>query len=157
MEYDTQTRMNRVFIAVALVLSVTLVSGLLGIAGLVLYKFLAVPVEVAMPPEVGTPTSVPVTPATFTPITLPGATATAVSVLPTPTLVIAAASPTPAGEGAGSAPAQGGPGMTSPGPESSAMPESGLGPLQTLAAGLTLICLLGGARMIRRIRGDKQV
>jgi hypothetical protein len=155
MEYDAQTRMNRLFIGIALLLSVTLVLGLLGIAGLVLYKFLAAPLEVAMPP-VGTPASVPVTPATPTSIALPSATSTPVSVLPTPTLVIAPATATPLGQDPGSAPAQGGPGMTSPSPESAAMPQSGLGLLETIATGLTLICILWGARTFRRIWVDKR-
>lgn len=154
MEFSALMRSNRLFIAVSLLLSLTLVVGLLGIAGLVLYRFLVGPTEVAMPPPVVTPTGVPMRPATATSTALPSATPT--SVLPTPTLVIPAVAGTPPAEGLESGPAQDGPGMLSPSQQASEMPQTGLGPLETLAAGLILISFLGGARIVRGMWVDRR-
>ena len=151
MENGTQARTNRLFMAVALLLSATLLLGLLGIGGLVFFRFFAGPVEIAMPLPIDVPTSVPVRPATPTATALPAAAPISE---PTATLVIPPGTATPAAEGPGSGPGQDGPGMSSPPSESSEMPQSGLGPLETLWVGLALIGLLGGARLARRVWTD---
>jgi hypothetical protein len=137
--------------AAALLLTGTLLLGLLGIGGLVLVRFLAGPVEVAMPLPIDTPTSAPITLATPTSTALPTAPPAS---MPTATLVVAPATGTPLVAGPESGPPQDGPGMSSPVSESSEMPQSGLGPLETLGIGLVLISCLGGARMVRRMRTD---
>ena len=149
METGTETRDNRLFIVIALVLTASLLLGLVSIGGLVAYRLFFTPTEVAMPPEGAVPTEEPVVPATPTPVPLPTATATAA---PTPTLVIApgtggSATPTPAsGDG------QGSPGMSTPNSESSEMPETGFGLVETLGIGVALASLAGGARVARRLR-----
>jgi hypothetical protein len=137
----------------ALLLTGTLLLGLLGIGGLVLVRFLAGPMEVAMPPPIDTPTSVPGMLATPTSAALPTSTPVA---MPTATLVVSPTTATPVVGGLESGPAEDGPGMSSPVSESSEMPESGLGPLETVGIGLVLISCLGGARMVRRMRTDGQ-
>jgi len=123
--------------------------GLVGIGGLVAYRLFFTPTKVAMPPQGMVPTEEPVVPATRTPVPLPTATPTAA---PTPTLVIApgtggSATPTP-GNGNG----QGSPGMSSPSSDSSEMPETGFGLVETLGIGVALASLAGGARLARRLR-----
>jgi hypothetical protein len=140
--------------AVALLLTGTLLLGLLGIGGLVFYRFFAGPVEVAMPLPLDTPTSVPMELATPTPAALPMATPP--SFVPTATLVIPLVTVTQSVEGSESASGQDGPGMSSPVSESSEMPQSGLGPLETLGIGFALVGLLGGARMARRMWMDRR-
>jgi hypothetical protein len=73
---------------------------------------------------------------------------------PTATLVIPPGTVTPPVEGPDTGPGQDGPGMSSPVSEPSEMPQSGLGPLETLWMGLALIGFLGGARLARRTRTD---
>lgn len=148
MEHGTQTGTSRLFVAIALLLSMTLVLGVLGIAGLVFVRFFAGPSEVAMPPPVVEPTGVPIRPDTPTPAPLHSATPTPVV---TATLVIPAATAAPLVEGPESGPDQDGPGMASPSLESSDMPETGLGPLGIVGTALALTCLLGGARIARRM------
>lgn len=153
MEHQTSTGASKLFMVAALLLTGTLLLGLLGIGGLVLVRFLTGPVEVAMPPPIDTPTSVPMTVATPTYAALPTATPV---IMPTATLVVSPAAATPPVAGPESGPAQDGPGMSSPVSESSEMPQSGLRPLEILSIGLVLIGCLGGARMVRRMRTDGQ-
>ena len=153
MVHQTSTRATKLFMVAALLLTGTLLLGLLGIGGLVLTRFLAGPVEVAMPVVLDTPTSVPITLATPTSMAMP--TFTPVT-MPTATLVVPPATAPPPVEGPESGPGQDGPGMSSPVSESPEMPQSGLGPLETLGIGLALISCLGGARMVRRMRTDGQ-
>lgn len=137
----------------ALLLTGTLLLGLLGVGGLVLVRFFAGPMDVAMPSPIDTPTSVPVTLATPTSAALPTSTPMA---MPTTTLVVPPTTATPVVGGPEGGPVQDGPGMSSPVSESSEMPQSGLGPLETVGIGLVLISCLGGARMVRRMRTDGQ-
>ena len=136
--------------ATALLLTGTLLLGLLGVGGLVLVRFLAGPVEVAMPLPIDTPTSEPIALATPTSAASPTAPP---APAPTATLVVSPATVVPLVTGGPeSGTTQDGPGMSSPVSESSEMPESGLGPLETLGIGLVLISCLGGARMVRRTK-----
>lgn len=152
MESGTEMRSSRLFMVIALVLTASLVLGLLGIGGLVLFKVLAGPTEVAMPPEVEAPTTEPEVRATPTLSPLPSATPTAA---PTATLVVVETTASPPVEGSGNGTGHDAPGLSSPGPESSEMPQTGLGLLETLGVGLTLICLLGATRVARRLRVER--
>jgi len=149
METGTETRDNKLFMVIALVLTGSLLLGLVGIGGLVGYRLFFTPTQVAMPPQGATPTVSPVVTATPTRVVLPTATPTTA---PTPTLVIApgtgvSATPSPAsGDG------QGSPGMSTPNSESSEMPETGFGLAETLGIGVALASLAGGARVARRLR-----
>jgi cell division septation protein DedD len=149
METGTEARDNRLFMVIALVLTGSLLLGLVGIGGLVAYRLFFTPTEVAMPPQGVTPTVGPVVTATPTRVVQPTATPTTA---PTPTLVVppgtgVSATPTPAG-GDG----QGSPGMSAPNSESSEMPETGFGLAGTLGIGAALASLAGGARAARRLR-----
>ncbi len=149
MESGTEEGTSKLFVAIALLLAITLVFGLVGIAGLVFLRFFTGPVEVAMPP-LEEPTSVPVSPSTPTATPVPSPTATPAAV-PTATLVVSPATATPLAAGQGSSAGPTGPGMASPGVESSEMPQSGLGPLQIIGTGLALMCVLGAARIAREV------
>ncbi len=137
--------------AIALLLTVTLFLGLVGIGALVFYRFFAGPVEVAMPTPVGIPTDVPVDLATSTPVLVPSATPTP---LATATLVVSSATETAIAEVVESDSEQDGSGTASTDQESAEMPETGLGSLEIVGAGLVLACLLGGAGVARRMRAD---
>jgi hypothetical protein len=149
METGTETRDNKLFMVIALVLTGSLLLGLVGIGGLVAYRLFFTPTEVAMPPQGATPTVGTVATATATRVVVPTATPTTA---PTPTLVIApgmsisATSTPPSGDG------QGSPGMSTPNSESSEMPETGFGLAETLGMGAALASLAGGARAARRLR-----
>ena len=149
METGTETRDNRLFMVIALVLTASLLLGLVGIGGLVAYRLFFTPTEVAMPSQSATPTQAPVVTPTSTSVVLPSATATTA---PTPTLVIApgvggAATSTPAsGDG------QGSPGMSTPNSDSPEMPETGFGLAGTAGIGVALASLAVGARAARRLR-----
>jgi hypothetical protein len=149
METGTETRDNRLFMVIALVLTASLLLGLVSIGGLVAYRLFFTPTKVAMPTEAVVPTQEPVVATTPTLVVLPTATPTTA---PTPTLVIApgvggSASPT-----ATSSDGQGSPGMSTPNSESSEMPETGFGLVETLGIGAALASLAGGARVARRLR-----
>lgn len=149
METGTETRDNRLFMVIALVLTASLLLGLVGIGGLVAYRLFFTPTEVAMPPQGATPTVGLVVTATPTRVVLPTAMPTAA---PTPTLVVAAgtgvsAAPTPASGGG-----QGSPGMNTPNSESTEMPDTGFGLVETLGIGVALASLAAGARAARRLR-----
>lgn len=147
MKQGTDTRSSRLFMVIALVLTASLFLGLLGIGGLVLFRILSGPTEVAMPaPEASAPTMEPEVPTSPTPLPLPSATPTPA---PTATLVVASTTPSPTVEGSENAGGQDGPGMSSPSPESSEMPQTGLGLLETLGFGLALIIILGATRVAR--------
>ena len=150
MESGTQTGSSKLFMVIALVLTASLFLGLLGIGGIVLFRFLVGPVEVAMPAPTGVPTEVPqglMTP-TLTP--LPSATPTTGVLEPTATLVVPAVTGTPSVDGQENGDGQNGPGMSSPGSDSSEMPETGFGLLGTLGMGMVLVFLLGASRIARR-------
>jgi hypothetical protein len=152
MDTGVETRNSRLFMIIALVLTGTLLLGLVGVGGLVAYRLLLAPTEVAMPPQGAVPTAQPAATATLTPLPLPTATPMTVA---TPTLVIspgAEGTSVPASE---SADGHDTPGLNSPGPESSGMPQTGLGLAETVGLGLALASLLGGTRMARR-RGARQ-
>lgn len=152
MEEGTQTGTNRLFVVIALVLTGSLLLGLLGIGGLVVMRYIRGPVEVAMPVPEEAPTNVPVGAATPTATALPSATPTPVQTpapAPTATLVVAQGTGTVPVEGTAGGTGQDGPGMSSPSPESSEMPETGLGPSETLVAAFALVAFLAGARLIR--------
>ncbi len=152
MEDGTGTRSSKLFMVVALVLSGSLLLGLLGIGGLVLYRLVLQPTEVATAPEqVATPTRQPVASSTPTNSPLPSATPSPPTVpAPTATLVVAAASTETPAE-----PSNDGPGLSSPSPEPSEMPETGFGALGTASLGLMLACLFGGARAVRHLRAQQ--
>jgi hypothetical protein len=141
------------FMVVALVLSGSLLLGLLGIGGLVVYRLVLQPTEVAtVPEEVNSPTPTRQLVASSTPTSspLPSATATTLAA-PTATLVVAAVSTgTPA-----EASSNDGTGLSSPSPDTSEMPETGFGALGTASVGLMLVCLFGGARAARHIRAQQ--
>jgi hypothetical protein len=153
METGIETRNSKLFMIIALVLTGTLLLGLVGIGGLVASRLLLAPTEVAMPPQGAVPTEKPAATATPTPSPLPTATPLIVS---TPTLVIspdAEGTSVPASE---SADGHDSPGLNSPGPESSEMPQTGLGLVETIGLGLALASLLGGTRMARRLGARKE-
>lgn len=149
MEDGTGTRSSKLFMVVALVLSGSLLLGLLGIGGLVVYRLVFEPTEVATAPEdVVTPTGEPVAPSTPASSPLPSITPT--TALPTATLVVAAVSTGTPAEASND-----GTGLSSPSPDSSEMPETGFGALGTASLGLILVCLFGGARAARRLRAQE--
>jgi hypothetical protein len=152
MEDGTGTRSSKLFMAVALVLSGSLLLGLLGIGGLVIYRLVLQPTQVATAPEeVATPTRQLVASSTPTSSPLPSATPSTPTVeAPTATLVVAAA-----GTATPSAPSSDGPGLSSPSPEPSEMPETGFGALGTASIGLMLAGLFGGARAVRHLRAQQ--
>ncbi len=151
MEGGTGTRSSKLFMAVALVLSGSLLLGLLGIGGLVIYRLVLQPTQVATAPEeVATPTRQLVASSTPTSSPLPSATpGTPTIAVPTATLVVAAA-----GTATPSEPSNDGTGLSSPSPEPSEMPETGFGALGTASIGLVLACLFGGARAVRHLRAQ---
>ncbi len=132
---------------VGLLLTATLVLGLLGIGGLMLHRLVAGPPTEAIPLPVEVPTGVPLRLAT--PTTVPSPTTRPTSA-PTATLVVPQATSTASVAGVGSSPQEGSPGVSSPNPQSYDMPETGFGTLGTLAVGLVLACFLSGARIARR-------
>ena len=154
MEAGMETRDNRLFMLIALVLTASLFLGLVGIGGLVVYRLISGPTEVAMPPELPVPTKGPAIPATSTPLPLPSATPIPA---PTATLVIA---PTSIGDAtatpeSGDTTAHDTPGLNSPNPDSSEMPQTGLGLMETIGLGLALVSLLGGTRIARHLRAER--
>jgi hypothetical protein len=151
MEDGTGTRSSKLFMAVALVLSGSLLLGLLGIGGLVIYRLVLQPTEVATAPEqVATPTRQLVASSTPTSSPLPTATpVTPTIAAPTATLVVAAT-----GTETPTEPPNDGTGLSSPSPESSEMPETGFGVLGTASLGLILAGLFGGARAVRHRRAQ---
>jgi hypothetical protein len=152
METGTETRDNKLFMIIALVLTGSLFLGLVGIGGLVLYRLVAPPTEVAMPPQVATPTVKPSAPATLTPSSLPSATPTAA---PTATLVVPPGDGEPPDSGSNGAEGQDAPGLSSPSSDSSGMPQTGLGLMETIGLGLALVSLLGGTRAVRHLRAKR--
>jgi hypothetical protein len=106
-----------------------------------------------MPLETPLPTKEPVTPATATPSPLPSATATAAPE-PTATLVVAPSTAGSPAEGSNNTTGHDGAGLSSPGPDSSEMPQTGLGLAETVGIGLMLVCLLGGTRVARHWRAQ---
>jgi hypothetical protein len=152
MEGGTGTRSSKLFMAVALVLSGSLLLGLLAIGGLVLYRLVLQPTEVATAPEeVATATRQLVASSTPASSPLPTTTPSAPTAsAPTATLVVAAASTVTPTE-----PSNGGTGLSSPSPEPSEMPETGFGALGTASLGLMLACLFGGARAVRHLRAQQ--
>ena len=117
-----------------------------------LYRLVAPPTEVAMPPQVATPTVKLPVPATPTLAQLPSATpATA----PTATLVVQPGAGEPSDSGSSGAEGQDAPGLNSPSPDSSEMPQTGLGLMETIGLGLALVSLLGGTRVVRHLRGER--
>jgi hypothetical protein len=151
MEAGMETRDNRLFMVIALVLTGSLFLGLVGIGGLVVYRLFAAPTEVAMPPEVpvATPTKAPVVPAPPMPSPLPSATPTPA---PTATLVVPPSEGQPTASGTNSAGGQDSPGLSSPGADTSQMPQTGLGLAETIGLGLALVSILGGTRIARHLR-----
>jgi hypothetical protein len=149
METGTETRDNRLFMVIALVLTASLLLGLVSIGGLVAYRLFFTPTKVAMPSETAVPTEVSVAPATPTLVVLPTATPTTA---PTPTLVIAPGTAGSATPTLASGDGQGSPGMSTPNSESSEMPETGFGLAETLGIGVVLASMAGGARVARRLR-----
>ncbi len=154
MKEVTRKGMSRLFMGVGLLLTGTLFLGLLGIGGLVLYRFIASPPGEAVPLPVEVPSGAPLRLATPTTVPLPTSRPTSV---PTATLVVPHATSTASIEEMGSGPQEGGPGVSSPNPESADMPETGLGMPGTLGVGLVLACFLGGARIARRMRAGGHV
>ncbi|NIN68192.1 MAG: hypothetical protein GTO63_26480 [Anaerolineae bacterium] len=147
MQKGTDTGSSRLFMVVALVLTASLVLGLLGIGGLVMFRLISGPTEVAMPPlEAASPTPVLEEPDVPTPSPLPSATPTRA---PTPTLVMASTTPSPTVEGPENGGGQNGPGMSSPSPDSPGMPQTGLGLLETVGLGLALIVVVVATRAAR--------
>jgi hypothetical protein len=152
MEAGTETRDNRLFMIIALVLTGSLFLGLVGIGGLVLYRLVAPPTEVAMPPQVATPTAKALVPATHTPAPLPSATPMPA---PTATLVVPPGADEPSDTGSNGADGQDAPGLNSPSPDSEEMPETGFGFVGTVGLGLALVSLLGGTRVVRHLRTER--
>jgi len=152
MESGKQTRSSKLFMVIALVLTASLFLGLLGIGGIVLFRFLVGPVEVAMPPGTDVPSQVPEGPMTPTPSPLPSATPTTGGPGPTATLVVPGVTETLSVDGQENGSGQNGPGMSSPGSGSSEMPQTGFGPLETLGIGAVLVFLLGASHIARRPR-----
>jgi len=152
METGTETRNSKLFLVIAVVLTGTLFMGLVGIGGLVVFRLASSPTEVAMPPEATQPAEVPPTGATFTPAPLPSATPTAA---PTPTLVVTSGSSEPAEPDSSNSEGHDSPGLNSPNPEESEMPQTGLGLVETIGLGLALATLLGGTRVARRLRAGQ--
>ncbi len=140
---------NRLFVVITLVLTGTLLVGLVAIGGLVAYRLLLGPTEVAMPPEAATPTQRPPEATTPTPSPLPSATPVAAA---TATLVVAPGSSATETPGSGPAVGNATPGVTSPDSDSSGMPQTGLGLMESVGLGLALATLLGGARIARQWR-----
>jgi hypothetical protein len=152
MDDGTQTKGNKLFMIIALVLTGSLFLGLVGIGGLVVFRLVAGgPTDVAMPLETPLPTKEPVMPATATPSPLPSATAMAAP-QPTPTLVVAPSTVGTPAEESSNTTGHDGAGLSSPGPESSEMPQTGLGLAETVGVGLMLVSLLGGTRVARHWR-----
>lgn len=154
MESARQVGSSRLFMLIALVLTVSLFLGLLGIGGIILFRFVVGPVEVAMPSPTEVPVVAPEAPTTPTPAPLPTAIPTTPSTAPTATLVVPEVTATPAAGGQENGDGQNGPGMSSPGPDSTGMPQTGLGPLETLGIAIVLVSLLGASRIARRIGPD---
>jgi hypothetical protein len=152
METGMETRNSKLFLVIAVMLTGTLFMGLVGIGGLVIFRLASSPTEVAMPPEATQPSEVPPTRATFTPSPLPSATPTAA---PTPTLVVAQGSAGPAEPDPSNSEGHDSPGLNSPNPEQSEMPQTGLGLMETIGLGLALATLLGGTRVARRLRAGQ--
>jgi hypothetical protein len=154
METGIEMRNSKLFMVIALVLTGTLLLGLVGIGGLVAYRLLLAPTEVAMPPQGAVPTVAPPAPATATPSPLP--TATLMMTVPTPTLVISPGAEGTSVPASDSADGHDSPGLNSPGPDSSEMPQTGLGLVETVGLGLALASLLGGTRMARRLGARRE-
>lgn len=154
MERGTQIGTNRLFMLIAVALTATLFLGLVGIGGLVVFRYLGGPPEAAIPLPAEVPTETPLSLETATPTPVPSATPAAA---PTATRVIVEGSTTAPAGTAGSDPGQDGPGMSSPNMEEPAMPETGLGPLEALGAGLVLLMLLGVIRLARHTRADGRI
>jgi hypothetical protein len=151
MEGGTGTRSSKLFMVVALVLSGSLLLGLLSIGGLVVYRLVLQPTKVATAPEdTATPTQKPVLASTPTGSPLPSVTPTTTGPAPTATLVVAAAS-----TGTPTEPANGGTEPSSTTPDSTEMPETGFGTLGTALIGLMLVCLYSGARAARHPRAQQ--
>jgi nitrate reductase NapE component len=154
MEDGMETRSNKLFMLIAIVLTGSLFLGLVGIGGLVVFRLVSGPPEVAMPPEdIIPPTQVPIAPATPTPSPLASATPTTPA--PTATLVVPAESAGAPAEEPANSDGHDGAGLNSPGPDSSEMPQTGFGLLETAALGFILMCLLGGARVSRHLRAQR--
>jgi len=152
METGIEAKNSRLFLVIAVVLTGTLFMGLVGIGGLVIFRLASSPTDVAMPPEATAPSEVPPARATFTPSPLPSATPTTG---PTPTLVVAQGSAGPAESDPSAAEGHDTPGLNSPNPEQSEMPQTGLGLMETIGLGLALVTLLGGTRVARRLRAGQ--
>ena len=152
MEDATGTRDNRLFMIIALVLTGSLFLGLVGIGGLVLYRLVAPPTEVAMPPQVATPTVKVLVPATPTPPPLPSSTP---APAPTATLVVPPGAEDASDAGSNGPEGQDSPGLSSPSPDSPEMPETGFGFVGTVGLGLALVSLLGGTRVVRHLRAER--
>ena len=152
METGIEPRNSKLFLVIALLLTATLFMGLVGIGGLVIFRLASSPTEVAMPPEATAPSEVPPARATFTSSPLPSATPTAA---PTPTLVVAPGSAGPAEPDSSNSEGHDTPGLNSPNPEQSEMPQTGLGLMETIGLGLALATLLGGTRVARRLRAGQ--
>jgi hypothetical protein len=149
METGTEKRDNRLFMVITLVLTASLLLGLVSVGGLVAYRLFLTPTKVAMPSESATPTQTPVVTATPAGVVMPTATSTTG---PTPTLVIAPAAAGTATSTPASGDGQGSPGMSTPSSGSSEMPETGFGLGETVGIGVALAALAGGARVARRLR-----
>ena len=156
METGVETRNSKLFMVIALVLTGTLLLGLVGIGGLVAVRLLFAPTEVAMPPQGAVPTEEPPTPATATPSPLPTATPMTPITVPTPTLVISPDAEGTSVSGSDSTDGHDSPGLNSPGQDSPEMPQTGLGVVGTIGLGMALASLLGGTRMARRLVGRKE-